>query len=382
MHRGRPSGYPLRLMRIAIDARELLGQPTGVGRYLAGILEAWDDLPEASPHEFVLCASEPVPFAQNLRIRASSLAGGGNRSGTLWEQWALPRLLRRARADVLFSPAYSGPLRCPVPMVIALHDVSFAAHPEWFSWREGMRRRVLTRLAARRAARVLTLTRFSRDEIVKHLGVAPEKIEITHAGVSRVLPEEGSRDAIVESSNPKERPVLFVGSIFNRRHVPELIGGFARLARKRQDIRLDIVGSNRTTPPIDLQATVDGCGAAGRVRLHSYVSDAELAGLYASASAFAWLSSYEGFGLPPLEALAAGVPIVALDTPVAREVFENAAVYVAEPRPELIEQALDRVLFDAGERDRTLGAAQPLLERYSWSNCSRRVLSALLAAGE
>src|SRR4029079_5996293 len=82
--------------------------------------------------------------------------------GTAWEQFALPRLLRAARADVLFAPAYAVPLRSPVPFVVAIHDVSFAAHPEWFSWREGARRRVLARLSAERARRVLTISEFSK----------------------------------------------------------------------------------------------------------------------------------------------------------------------------------------------------------------------------
>ena len=92
-------------------------------------------------------------------------------AGTLWEQTALPRLVRDSRADVLFAPGYTGPLCCPVPMVVAIHDVSFAAHPEWFSWREGARRRSVTRLAARRAARILTISEFSKREIVAHLNI-------------------------------------------------------------------------------------------------------------------------------------------------------------------------------------------------------------------
>jgi hypothetical protein len=117
-------------MRIAIDARELSGKSTGVGRYLAQILTAWGELPRAAAHEYVLCSPEPIMVPGTLR--ASVVTAPGRR--TLWEQRALPRLA--AGSDVLFAPGYSGPLRSPVPMVITIHDVSFAAHPEWFSWRE------------------------------------------------------------------------------------------------------------------------------------------------------------------------------------------------------------------------------------------------------
>src|SRR5512147_3050033 len=100
-------------MRIAIDGRELLGQPTGVGRYLAHLLDAWDTLPEARGHEFVRWTP------------------AGSR-GTRWEQVDLPLALRRDRPDVLFAPAYTAPLLTTVPVALTIHDLSFAAHPEWF----------------------------------------------------------------------------------------------------------------------------------------------------------------------------------------------------------------------------------------------------------
>src|SRR4051812_18218847 len=131
-------------MRIAIDARELHGKPTGVGRYLSGILAAWKELPAATGHEVILCAPAP-----------------DEKRGTGWEQLALPRLVREAHADVLFSPGYTAPIFSSVPSVVAIHDVSFAAHPEWFGWKEGLRRRTLTKLAAKRACKVVTISEFS-----------------------------------------------------------------------------------------------------------------------------------------------------------------------------------------------------------------------------
>ena len=123
-------------MRIAIDARELTGHVTGVGRYLAELLKAWNDAPEAREHEFVLLAHQPLAVLPlpNLRLVTEVHPGAG---GTLWEQLVLPKLVRQARADVLFAPAYTAPLTSPVPVVVTIHDVSFCAHPEWFSWREG-----------------------------------------------------------------------------------------------------------------------------------------------------------------------------------------------------------------------------------------------------
>jgi glycosyltransferase involved in cell wall biosynthesis len=353
-------------MRVAIDARELHGKPTGVGRLLRKLLEEWTRMPAAQAHEFVQLAP----------------AAGGPRIGTLWEQLVLPRLVRQARAEVLFAPAYSGPIFSPVPTVVAIHDVSFAAHPEWFAWREGLRRRVTARLAARRAERVITISEFSKGEIVAHLGVEASKITVAYPGVTSFTGQMSldTSGATLKGSR-YECTVLFVGSIFNRRHVPELIEGFALLARGHPELRLEIVGDNRTTPRIDLEALVQATGTTDRVHLRSYVSDHDLPQLYVDASAFVFLSEYEGFGLTPLEALVSGVPVVLLDTPVAREICGDAATYVTRPDPDLVATALRAVLFDSEKRARILSAAIHVMSRYSWTTFAERVLDTLIEVG-
>jgi glycosyltransferase involved in cell wall biosynthesis len=339
-------------MRIAIDARELRGLPTGVGRYLGQLLEVWKTLPEAAEHEFI----QIVPKA----------AGG-----TVWEQLTLPGLVRKAKADVLFCPGYSGPVSPPVPMVVAIHDVSFAAHPEWFHWKEGMRRRTITRMAARRAARVLTISEFSKGEIVQHLRVDPGKVDVIYPGVTAIAPLER------KSLRLPDPVVLFVGSVFNRRHIPELIEGFARVARRTPRIRLEIVGDNRTMPRVDLQVVARKSGVLERIGIQSYVPEEDLGQLYRHARVFAFLSDYEGFGMTPVDALAAGIPIVVLDTPVAREIYGNAAIYVERAEPAPIEAALDQALNDERERAHRLAIAPGILSRYSWQECARGVLKVL-----
>lgn len=353
-------------MRIAIDARELGGRPTGVGRYLAEILSAWTSLPGAAQHELVLCSTTPLDLRlPGLDVRTVAASG----SGTRWEQLMLPALVRRAGARVLFAPGYSAPLVTRIPTVVTIHDVSFAAHPEWFRAREGVRRRLLTRLSARRAVRVITVSNFSKREIVSRLGIDQSKVHVIYSGAT-ALARPGVREPLV----------LYVGSLFNRRHIPELVQGFARLAAERPAIRLEIVGDDRTFPRQDIGGVVSSSGAADRIRIRSYVTDDELADLYGRASAFAFLSDYEGFGMTPLDALAAGVPPVVLDTEVAREIYGPAALFVDRPEPAAIHDALRRVLFDEGERQRVLDAAPQVLERYSWRECAHRTLQVLLAS--
>jgi len=352
-------------MRIAIDAREMTGRSTGVGRYLSEILRAWGHLAAAAAHDFILCASEPLVVAESS-LRVSSLTQAG--SGTMWEQWTLPGLIARANADVLFAPAYTAPLWCRVPTVLTIHDVSFAAHPEWFSWREGLRRRTLARASARRAARVITESDFSKREIIRHLGVDPSAIDVIYLGTSSAPPAASH-----------EPMVLYVGSLFNRRHVPVLIDGFARVAARHPTLRLELVGDNRTFPAIDIDGAIARSGAADRIRWRHYVPDADLASLYARASAFVFLSEYEGFGLTPLEAIAAGVPPVVLDTEVAREIYGTAAEFVSRPEAGLVAAALERVLVDEAVRARLLAAGAAQIARYSWAECAHRTLQVLLA---
>lgn len=344
-------------MRIAIDARELAGKPTGVGTFLREILAAWGRSGDAARHELILCAPP------------------GGQAGTRWEQTELPRLVRDAQADVLLAPGYTAPLRCPVPTVPVIHDVSFAAHPEWFSWQEGARRRTITRLAAARAARIVTVSEFSKREIASYLGVDPGRIRVIHHGVTAMASAPQGHTPAQRSEN-----VLYVGSIFNRRHIPELIEAFSRVAGAHPAARLDIVGDNRTSPRLDLEALAARSGAGPRIHLHAYASDADLAQLYAHAGVLVFLSDYEGFGLTPLEALGAGVPIVVLDTDVSREIYGDAAICTQSPDPTVVAAAVTRALYDEQARAQALAAAARLLPRYSWDRSARRLLDVLIEA--
>jgi glycosyltransferase involved in cell wall biosynthesis len=354
-------------MRIGIDARELCGTPTGVGRHLAGLLAAWAHHPRADAHSFVLYAHEPVstplPRAE-LRVIAGS-------PGTRWEQVSMPAAVKRDRVDVFFAPGYTMPLTLEVPGVVLVHDISFVVHPEWFRWREGLRRRLITRWSCRRAHLVLTVSDAARDDIVSAFGMPPGRVRRIYPGVMQFSGDAGAR---------REPMVLFVGSVFNRRHLPDLIRAFRPIAVQHAGAGLVIVGDNRTHPHEDLASLAAREGIAARVSIRPYVPDAELAALYRRAAAFALLSEYEGFGHPPLEALACGVPSVVMDTGVAREVYGDAALYVPPHDIPAITAALNQLLFEDPVRQKLLRAAPEVLGRYSWSRAAADTLDALESA--
>jgi len=362
-------------MHIAIDARELVSRPTGVGRYLSCLLEHWAMVPAAQAHRFTLLAHGPLAVPESgLHVRAVIRPGAG---GTRWEQATLAAAVRQARPDVLFAPGYTAPLLCPVPLALAVHDVSFAAHPEWFPWREGLRRRLVTRLAAQRARVVLTLSAFSRDEIVRHLAVDPTRVRVIPLGLG-MTPDWHTAG---QPAPPRAPLVLFVGSLFNRRHVDALVRAMPSVLERVRDARLAVVGDNRTWPRFDPAGLADELGIGSHVTVASFVDDSRLRALYAEASAFAFLSEYEGFGLTPLEALAAGVPPIVLDTAVAREVYGAAAGYVAAPDPGLVSDAVVAMLTDQDQRRRVLAAAPAVLAHYDWRDAARATLGAIEDAG-
>ena len=359
------------VLRIGVDARELLGATTGVGRYVGELLLRWTSRDDAATRKFRLYTPEPIPLpfppgTVDYRILSSGSQPG---RGTWWEQMYLRRAVARDRPDVFFAPAYTAPLLSNIPLALTIHDISFVVHPEWFRFREGIRRRWLTRRSADTAAVVFTDSEFSRSEIVTHLHLDPARVKVIPPGVPvRVESAAGP-------GRTREPIVLFVGSIFNRRRIPDLIAAFVGLAGDFPQARLVIVGEERSWPPQSVVDVARAFGIASRVDFKSYVSDAELAALYARASVFAFLSEYEGFGFTPLEALSAGMPIVVADTPVAREVYGAAAHYVPVGDIAATTKILAQLLCDSVSGREPLRHAPGVLARYSWERAANETLS-------
>jgi glycosyltransferase involved in cell wall biosynthesis len=366
-------------MRIGIDARELQGRPTGVGRYIAELLGAW--LGSAGPHEFHLYApGEDGPLVSGPEPHAAlTVHMTGDSTGTRWEQWTLPRALRRDDVQVLFAPAYSAPVWSPCPVGLTMHDVSFCAHPEWFSWREGLRRRWLARRCARRAAALLTVSEFSAAEIVRWLGIPRDRIHVVLNGVDHIhrRPAPDVR-WLTRHTAPH---VISVGSVFNRRHAPALIQAFARAFTGVPGARLSIAGENRTFPRLDLNALAVTAGVAAQTTVIDYASPATVDALFDDADLAVFVSEYEGFGLPMLEALARGVPVVVADTEVSHEVCGAAATFVPPGNVTALASALDALRKERNLLAEQLRASGAVLDRYRWGRTAAETLTHLLKVG-
>lgn len=382
-------------MRIGIDGRELRGQPTGVGRCLSNLCRQWRAAPAAAGVELVIYTPGPVEppggadASPGAALTVIEVPGGG---GVWWEQVRLAARAAADRLDVFFGPAYSVPLALAAPSAVTLHDLSFEAHPEWFGPREGLRRRWLARRSAAAARAIITVSAWSKREIVERYAVDPACVHVIPNGVAAPAaaiagmaghpPPGGAADGpLARALDPDGDPmILYAGARFTRRNLPTLIAAFARVIDRMPAARLVIAGPDRTRPPQDLRGMAAAAGVGDRITLLDYVDDAGLAALYRRASLFAWFSEYEGFGLTPLEALASGVPAVVGDIPVAREVYRKAVRYVPLRDPDRAAAAMVELLMNRAARDAVLTHRAATLARYTWARAAADTLAVLKAA--
>ena len=366
-------------MNIGIDARELLGQRTGVGRYLANLCAEWKKLPRDTSYRFTLYApadgSDPSvlgPPFDTGPIGPFGYKAVPGKGGSFWEQFQLAEAINYCPPDVLFAPAYSMPLRVTVPVVLTIHDISFTTHPEWFPWREGARRRWLTLQSARRATKVIVVSEFTRRELIIEFGLPSDRVSVVWSGVHRpTQPLALAREPLV----------LYVGSIFNRRHIPELVRAFAQVSRQITNAHLVLVGDNRSSPRQDPVQLAIKAGIGDRISVKSYVSESELTELYAKATVFVFLSEYEGFGFPPLEAMAAGIPTIVGDTEVARELYMSASIRVPVDDVATIAACIKQLLQNSDKRATLLAAAAARLPHFTWTRAAADTLNLLERAG-
>lgn len=369
-----PSPATGRPLRIGIDGRELEGRPTGVGRYLRSLLRRFA---AHERHRFFVYSASPVALPIDTpRIEARLLQG---RPSLGWEQSALPRALGSDSIDVLLSPAYSCPLFTGVPRVTAIHDLSFFARREEFSFLHGLRRRTMARLSARASRSILACSLFTRGEVLRHLGKgAADKTAVVLLGPDDDLPRARSRaeSRLALGLATDTAYIITVGTVLRRRNVGALIRAIARLRDHRPGVRLAIIGDNRSHPFEDLMGLARSLGCESAVSISGFVSDDEIARHYAAADVAVFLSEYEGFGLPALEAMSRGVPTVIANRGSLKELFTEGAV-VVEPDPWRVVRAVDSVLDTGAFREDLIRRGIDHARTFSWERTAAQTLAVL-----
>ncbi len=376
---GRSSENPAReSLRIGIDARELQGRPTGTGRYVRNLLTHW---PGGVDDRLLLFVKGEAPALEidDPRVEIRALPGESMR-GLAWQELRLAPAAGRERLDVFFAPAYWCPLRIELPRVTTVHDLSFRSAPHDFAPIEALRRRLLVAWSVRVSRQILVVSAFSERELLSwHPEARGRIVQIPH-GADEVPVPAPSRAAAKRAIGVAGPLVVSVGAIFNRRRLPELLAAISCVRRSRPETTLAVIGENRTQPPIDFQAMLRRLGLENNVRMMGFVSEEQLTTYYAAADVVAYLSDYEGFGLPVLEAMTRGVPVVAGDRPSVSELFGEAAFLVDPASPVAIASALQRVLEDEALRERSIAAGRAVAGRFSWGRAAEATRTALARA--
>ena len=365
-------------MRIGIDAREMGRKPTGVGRYLRNILHYWvQDFPN---HQYYLYYSDEIEggdFLNSPVLVKRHIPPGFLSYNIYWQQIQLPSQVKKDRIDVFFSPSYSLPLFLKRKKALTIHDVSFEAHPQWFRPKERFSRLWLTRRSAHKADLIFTVSQFSKSEIMKYYGIAEEKIAVVPNGVDEHFQPIRDKQRLKEfrqQHNITGRTVLYSGSIFNRRRLPLLMEAFRRLSREHQDLQLLIAGENRTYPYVDLVALAQKLGISQNVRFFGFVDEDSLLLLYNVADIFAYLSDYEGFGIPLLEALACGTPVISSANSALKEIFSSTAWLIPKNETDEIYYAISQILNNPELSSEIVKKGKQLLQQFSYEKTAREIL--------
>jgi glycosyltransferase involved in cell wall biosynthesis len=368
-------------MKIGVDARELQGRRTGTGRYLRNLLREWLRAGDDTIVAYFNGPPPEDPLLGSPRLTTRAVGPGGAR-GLVWEQRLLPAAARADALDVFFSPAYTCPLGLDVPRVTTVHDLSFFALPHEFGLRDGMQRRALVGASVRASARVLGQSDFTRRELCAWFPDAAARVRTVALGPDDDLPPAPPRETARARLGARGPVLITVGSIFNRRCLPELLRAAALLAPRRPGLRLEVVGENRSHPPLDVGALVERLGLGGRVHLSGFLDDAELALRYAAADVAVFLSDYEGFGLGVLEAMARGLPTVVSRAPAMGEIYAGAALLVDPRDPLAVAAAVARVLDEDALRASLVERGRALAARFSWARTAAATRAVLAEAAE
>lgn len=369
-------------MRIAIDAHAIGSKLTGNERYIQNVGERLLKLDDKNEYFFFFSEEEA---RQRWKDRAPNL------HTRLVSQNPYRRLgldlilqLRALRPDV-FHYQYTGPLLHVSPEIVTIHDVSFERHPEFFDTGECLRLKVTVRRAARAARKVITGSEFSKAEIVHFLKVPEQKIKVIYNGVGPEFQRVEDPDVVrtsLERYAIRKPYLLAVGDICRRKNQLAIVRGFARgLSRNKGcEHRLVMVGKRKAYAE-ELLVEAGRLGLADdRLLLPGFIPDEDLPCLYSGAELLLNTSLYEGFGLPVIEAMQCGLPVIASRASCFPEIAGDAARYVDPADPDDIADAIGEVLGDGALRNELIRAGLRRAQCFRWDATARETLEAYYEA--
>jgi glycosyltransferase involved in cell wall biosynthesis len=370
------------MSRVGINALYLI--PGGVGgteiylRELLAAISGLDTQGDAKNEYFVFTNMETgvdlVPPQANFHWKPQAIHARHRPARILWEQMILPIEASRYRLDVMFNPGFTAPILAPCPCVTVFHDLQHKRHPEYFRWFDLPFWRLLLWASAHRSRALIAPSEATREDLFRYYPFTRGRVTVIPHGVDR---------AFFELDRTKIEPyVLCVSTLHPHKNLERLIRAYAR---KQRDFKLVIAGMRGFhSAAVEALIAELGCGeehlSQTSVRVTGWIPRDELMRLYAGARAFIYPSTFEGFGMPVLEAMAAGIPVACSDIPPLREVAGDAALLFDPSEDDAMAAALNRIASDEALR-RELAQAGPLRARaFTWERAAIATMDAMVAA--
>ena len=369
-------------MKIAIDARKW--GDYGIGTYVRNLVRHLAHIDRETTY-FLFCARSDEA---TLRDLAENFVPVVDTSGgySFREHYSIPLQLQHLGADLLHSPHYVVPFLCRKPSVVTIHDCIHLLFPQYLPNRGALSyAKYMMGRAIRRSALVFTVSEASRHDILRfYPDTDPERVEVVHNAIDQAIledPGEEEMDRVRERYQIRGRFVLYAGNVKPHKNVDRLIEAFALLKQHpgHEDVKLFIIG-DEAHRFASLRRAVEAAGIRQDVRFFGFVPASTLAALYRLASVFAFPSLYEGFGLPPLEAMACGTPVVTSNVSSLPEVVGDAAVLVDPYSVPDIAEGLERVL-DSEELQADLSARGRIRAgHFSWERSAEAIHAGYMRA--
>jgi glycosyltransferase involved in cell wall biosynthesis len=358
------------MKRVLVDLLFFTGRKGGMESY---VREVYSRLSRDDPDfDYVALASRELAASDVSwfpgRVIDSGVSGENRVAWASGELFTVARHARRQLADLVHCPANFGPWRSRVPVVLSVQDLLAFRHPEYVPGPYSRILRAMIRVAARSARRILTISRATHDDIVAYLGVPSERID--------VIPLAASSTPAVVPVPRLDAQLLAVGNRMPHKGFETLLEALARIEPDRRP-KLVITGSHGDDP---LAPVVDRLGLHDHVSLRDWLSPAELDRLYSESTIFVFPTRFEGFGLPPLEAMVRGCPVIVSDIPVLHEVAGDAALYVDPRDPDAIGSAILSLLDSPAERERMSRAGLARAAEFSWERAAAATRASFGAA--
>jgi glycosyltransferase involved in cell wall biosynthesis len=377
---GIPAGGEGKRLRVAVDATAVPARLTGAGVYAARMLEALALRGEVDLEVFVAPASARSLAAPGLHARPVRAAGLGRPARIAWTHLAAGRAARAAGADLLHGVHYELPRRARLPRVVTVHDLTLVTHPEWheaskvrfFRW--AMRRSVAV------ADRVLCVSATTARDLTQHLGVDPERVDVTPLGTDLRPASEQAVAALRRRLGLRGPYLLGLGTLEPRKDVPTLIRAFARLAGELPH-RLVLAGMAGWGAG-EVAGAVAASGVSDRILLAGYVPEADKPALFTGADVFVYPSRYEGFGLPVLEAMACGTPVVTTTGGSLPEVAGDAALLIEPGDVDTLAVSIGKLAGEAGERVALVQRGMVRAAGFTWNRCAALTAEAYRRAAQ